>query len=78
MLRSKYRVTKICEEKKEIYLIDLNGDKSVTNDAENVYQEVYREGYKIIYRDSMGCWDEMLMENGIIQFRPIQSHLFMP
>ena len=49
-----------------LYLEDLNGDKSLTNDMENALTEIsLNEGIdldrlsslKIMYRDSMGQWD---------------------
>ena len=49
---------------KRILLIeDLNGPMSVTNDAENVVADLLAAGhsnYRIVYRDSMGQWDELL------------------
>ena len=45
-----------------LVIIDENGDKSVTNDVENVLLDIARhEGplgaYRVIYRDSMQRWD---------------------
>ncbi|WP_240699514.1 hypothetical protein [Spirosoma sordidisoli] len=46
-----------------IAIIDLDlGSKSVTNDMENVLDDIRAElgdlaGYSVIYRDSMGRWD---------------------
>jgi hypothetical protein len=48
----------------KLFIIDLDlGNRSVTNDAENVArwaQENYR-GKRLIYRDSMGRWDEIVI-----------------
>jgi hypothetical protein len=45
-------------------LVDLNGDISVTNDAEQVVPAVFnkRPVQRIIYRDSDRCWDELRFE----------------
>jgi hypothetical protein len=48
----------------KVYLIDLNlGAKSITNDAERVYEEIQKKfpGKRLIYRDSMGQWDEIVL-----------------
>ena len=39
---------------------------SVTNDAENVVEQVSKAapGRRIIYKDSEGNWDELLHDNG--------------
>ena len=45
-----------------VFLVDLvMGGKSVTNDAEAVCEELQAAypGKRVIYRDSMGRWDEM-------------------
>lgn len=48
-----------------IAITDLNrGGRSVTNDAENVIQDLVAAGidvnhYTILYRDSTGRWDQM-------------------
>lgn len=54
--------------KQIVYLHDLNlGNRSVTNDAENVVDDIYLiyPGWKIIYRDSMGEWSELKHDNGL-------------
>lgn len=73
MKRSKYEILYVGENR--IFLVDLNGPVSVTNDAENVFAEVYKEGHRIIYRDSMGCWDEIKMVNESIQFLPYNDSI---
>ncbi|WP_157266396.1 DUF6011 domain-containing protein [Azohydromonas aeria] len=47
-----------------ICIVDLNGGKSVTNDAENVIADLVTAGapvdtMPVIYRDSVGVWDEL-------------------
>ena len=46
-----------------VWIRDLGGMKSVTNDIENVLQDILQdialETKKIIYQDSMGIWDEV-------------------
>ncbi len=64
--RSEYEVIGVQDG--TVYLVDINlGNKSVTNDAENVVAEILNEyGYekRVVYRDSMGNWAEML-HNGV-------------
>lgn len=54
-----------------ICLTDLNheGRMSVTNDAENVITDLRIAGFdlaanRVIYRDSDGIWDELLVRKG--------------
>lgn len=45
-----------------VFLVDLDmGGRSVTNDAEAVCEELQAAypGKRVIYRDTMGRWDEM-------------------
>jgi hypothetical protein len=63
-------------------VIDLNqeGARSVTNDAEKVVAELHAKGLlpagrKLIYRDSTGIWDEMLVEAGrFTRFAPLRTN----
>lgn len=51
---------------KWVIIEDLNGQMSVTNDAEAVVKDLINLGYgtyHILYKDSMGHWDE-LIHNG--------------
>lgn len=52
-----------------VWIIDRNGWKSVTNDAERVCAELARAfggGVRIIYLDSTGeGWDELRHDNGV-------------
>lgn len=49
---------------KRVWIIDLDepGCKSVTNDANRIVAELHKTHphYRIIYKDSMGNWDELL------------------
>jgi hypothetical protein len=50
-----------------IAIIDHDEGKSVTNDAENVINDLTRQGfdlsqYRVIYRDTRGIWDQMLID----------------
>jgi hypothetical protein len=50
-----------------IAIIDHDEGKSVTNDAENVIDDLVRQGfdlaqYRVIYRDTRGIWDELLVD----------------
>lgn len=61
---SDYEIVKVTENK--VFIIDLSlGNRSVTNDAEDVYVELKKifPNHKIIYRDSMGHWDEIVLDN---------------
>lgn len=57
-----------------ISIVDLDqGSKSVTNDMENVLDEIRVEigdlaGYAVIYRDSMGRWDGVRLAGSSIEF----------
>jgi hypothetical protein len=46
-----------------VFIVDLDrGGRSVTNDADAVWVEVQAKypGRRLVYRDSMGHWDEIL------------------
>ena len=64
MSRASYDVVKVTED--TIYLVDKNRGMSVTNDAESVVAEVVNEhgDKRVVYRDSMGNWDELEHERG--------------
>ena len=64
MARAVYDVVKVTND--TIFLVDRNLGMSVTNDAENVVAEVVNEygNKKVIYRDSMGNWDELVHTEG--------------
>jgi hypothetical protein len=56
-----------------------DGAKSVTNDAANVIADFAAKGfdlskYRVIYRDTRGIWDEMLVGNGVfVDFRSLNE-----
>ena len=62
-----------------VYIKDENkGNKSVTNDIENVLQDIeFIEGplqnYKIIYRDSQGTWDRVCGWPDNVYFMPVDK-----
>ena len=57
-----------------IAIVDLDlGNRSVTNDIENILDEIRVEigdlaGYSVIYRDSMGRWDGVRLVNRTVYF----------
>jgi hypothetical protein len=64
-------------------LVDLDerGSRSVTNDAEQLVPELHAlgllpDGRRLIYRDSTGTWDEMLIAAGgrFAGFRPLRAY----
>ena len=59
-----YEIVQIDQDK--IFIVDLDlGNISVTNDAEYVYLEIYNNfpGKRLIYRDTLGNWDEIVITN---------------
>lgn len=65
MSRAYYNISKVTADK--VFITDDGVDvMSVTNDAECVVREIAGAypGKRIIYRDSMGQWDELLHKNG--------------
>lgn len=74
MARATYDVVRVTED--TIFLVDRNRGMSVTNDAENVVAEVVDEygDKRVIYRDSMGQWDELVHTNGVFDgFAPYRG-----
>jgi hypothetical protein len=50
-----------------IAIVDHDQGRSVTNDADNVIDDLVRQGfdlsrYHVIYRDTRGIWDRMLTD----------------
>ena len=64
--RSIWRVVKADPDLKIVWIVDEDGWKSVTNDAERVCADVNRlyHGFRIIYRDTDGNWDELVHLDG--------------
>lgn len=60
-----------------VWIRDCDGPVSVTNDAEGVCQRVNRAypGYRIVYQDSMGMWDELVHTNGKFEGFKSARHL---
>lgn len=53
--------------KSVIAIVDHDLGRSVTNDADNVVDDLARAGldlaaYRIIYRDTRGIWDEIVID----------------
>jgi len=62
-------------DEKILWIVDSNlGNMSVTNDMENVLDEIEKKtlfslnDYKIIYRDSANSWDGVEYKNGNVNF----------
>lgn len=65
MVSSDYRIQKV--EYNTVYFVDLNlGNMSVTNDAEQVVEELHKQypNHRLVYKDSGGIWDELLHDEG--------------
>jgi len=61
-----------------IFLSDSDGPVSMTNDAEAVVAMCHNHhpGLRIVYRDTDGCWDEMIHNNGrFLSFRQYDGWL---
>lgn len=59
--RADFSIVKI--ESDKIFIVDLDcGNRSITNDAENVYADIKKifPDHRLIYRDTMGRWDEIV------------------
>ena len=62
-----------------IVILDLDeGGRTVTNDVENVIADLAShtplDGKRVIYRDTSGLWDEILVEGGrFASFAPIRA-----
>jgi hypothetical protein len=62
----------------KVFIVDLDVGKSITNDAENVVEQVAKEypGHRIIYRDTQGQWDELVHNDGeFVGFAPYHEEL---
>jgi len=73
MFESSFSIAKVDDPKKMVWIIDNDRGKSVTNDAQRVCLALNQQyqNYRIIYRDTMGLWDELAHVNGI-------HHGFLP
>lgn len=65
------------DDKKIVWFVDPNdGARSMTNSAEFVCESVHdtMPGYRIIYRDTLGNWDEMVHQDGrFLHFKPARD-----
>ncbi len=78
--RSDYEIVRV--EQDRVFIVDLDlGNRSVTNDADEVFEEIQKNFSKkrVIYRDSMGNWDEIYLEKSsvgfFVDFKPYKEHL---
>lgn len=74
--RSDYSVVEVTDT--TIFIVDLNlGNKSVTNDAESVVEDLIRKygsDKEIVYRDSQNHWDVLCHDgNEFIGFAPYRG-----
>jgi hypothetical protein len=70
--------TDYSEDRTVAILVDLNGEVSVTNDAEQVVRAVFDAApqiERIVYRDSDRQWDEIVftVKDGRAEFRKFSS-----
>lgn len=69
-----YSVRNADHEKKIVYIIDNCDGRSVTNSAEDVIYNlnIQYPGFRVIYRDTEGCWDELVhdFDGTFVGFKP--------
>jgi len=65
-MRASITIQTVDHRTKRVWVTDNDGRVSVTNDAEAVVKYINHSypNYRIIYRDTMGNWDELLHVNG--------------
>lgn len=83
MNHANYSIVQIEEDR--VFIVDLDmGNKSVTNDAEWVWDQIQNDypGRRLIYRDTMNRWDEMVpvmpsdeFGNTVVSFRPYDEQV---
>jgi hypothetical protein len=66
MIRAEYTIELHGE---VLALTGYGGGKSITNDADNVVEDLSRAGFltsgaRVIYLDSCGVWDELVVRDG--------------
>jgi hypothetical protein len=77
-VRSRFYVQDVTEE--AVFIVDLANEcntMSITNDAENVVANVAQAfgNKRIVYKDTMGQWDELIHENGVfVRFAPYREN----
>ncbi len=60
-MKSNWTIEHLDTKNQIVYIVDLNGPTSVTNDVESVLQHVkinYGTRYRLVYKDSDGEWWE--------------------
>ena len=71
---AEYSIAKVSPE--IVWIVDLDAEKSVTNDAERVCEDLHYRypGRRIIYRDTSGDWDELVHDAGVFRgFMPARN-----
>lgn len=81
-MHAEYRVVSVEDDR--VFIVDMDLGKSVTNDAEWVWEQVQAmyPSRRLIYRDTMGRWDEIVptlptdqFGEVTVNFRPYGEHL---
>jgi hypothetical protein len=70
MHQSNYDIRAVSVPESIVWIVDRDdGGRSVTNDAERVCNELNAAmpGYRIMYLDTMGRWDELVHECGVFK-----------
>ena len=76
--RSDYQFDRVGE---VMIVVDNDRGRSVTTDAVNVVEDLVRSGNlrpgdRLMYRDTMGYWDELVHHDGrFINFAPIRTQI---
>jgi|GEM_PF-3030794 len=80
MNRSDYEIVRIEDDR--VFIVDLDlGNMSVTNDADNVLEEINKNfpNRRLIYKDTLGNWDEItynpLFERRLLLYVPYTEHI---
>lgn len=63
----------------KVFIVDCDGQKSITNDAEAVvsYVNYWHPNRRIIYQDTMGEWGELKHSKGVFAgFSPYSEETF--
>ncbi len=78
---AKFNIDRIDVGRKIVWIVDLDGPISVTNDAEAVCRELNaaHPAHRIFYRDTEGFWDELVHQDGrFIDFRLLPERVRAP
>lgn len=72
-----WHIVKSDSERRIVWIVDEDrGNRSVTNDADKVVAELHVNypGFRIIYRDSIGNWDELCHDGALFTgYRPARD-----